>query len=501
MDKSQIIIDIGPQVRSVALLENGVLSECFVESGNPNFISGNIYKGKVINVLDGLQTAFVECGLRKKGFLYVGETLSGGSDLQKNGLMPSKLNVLAGDYIMVQATKEETESKGARLSANISLPGRYVVYMPTFEFVGVSNKITDESTRERLTDLITSFKADGEGFIARTISADADSEVIKAEALELKAIYKTIFDKYNQVGDNVSVVHTEGDIILRTLRDMLRNTTCEIICNDKNVTQELISFLKSKNSIYEKKVKFYEDKKDILSSYGIIDAVDKLLDKKAELPSGGSLIIEKTEALTVIDVNTARFQGIGDREKTVFITNCEAAKEIAKQIRLRNIGGIIVVDFIDMLDEKNQEQVVDILRKEVTVDRIKTRVLDMTGLGLVEITRKKVGNELGVALRDKCGVCQGAMASQSNMWLCRKIKAELTNLFASYKYENAIVSVVPELQNYIFQSGFFGKEINSIWEDKRIYIITNDSHNKNVFFVTGSDAGNLTLPNDAKLLY
>lgn len=501
MKQSQIIIDVGPQMKSVSLFEEGVLNEYYVEHQRNELITGNIYKGRVENVLDGLQTAFVDIGRAKKGFLYVGETMDGRSDLRQSGLIPQKLDVKVGDYVMVQVTKEETETKGARLTMNIALPGRFSVFMPTFDFIGISNKITDEKAREKLISMIEKLKAPQEGFIARTISTLCTKEQFLSEVNDLKNVYVGVKERYESVGETIAVIHTEGDLLFRTVRDMLRENVTAIVCNDYETTEKMIRFFESANSKCTSLVRYYDSKFDIIDEYGIADEVDKLLSKRVELVSGGSLIIEKTEALSVIDVNTARFRGVVDREETVFLNNCEAAKEIARQIRLRNIGGIIVIDFIDMINPEHKEEVVQILRKEVAADRIKTRVLDMTGLGLVEIARKKVGNELLQSLVTPCPMCQGVTTAHSPRWLCRKIKSKLSAIFATHNYENAFVSVTPMLQRYIFESKFFSQECSKMWQDKRIYIIPNGTIDKNMFFVTGSNASSLSLPNDAKLLY
>lgn len=294
-----------------------------------------------------------------------------------------------GDYVMVQVTKEETAEKGARLTMNLSLPGRYVVYLPTMDFVGVSGKITDGETRDRLTKLLTRLKPPGGGLIARTVSIDAKKSEIVAEVKQITAMYRDIVKAYEAAGEHTALVHSEGNLIVRTVRDMLSADVDAIVCNDREMTDELVARLKKSHPRFAGMVHLYEGEYDMSDAYGILDGVEKLLHKRVDLPSGGSIVIEPTEALTAIDVNTGRYSGDVDHEDTVFRTNLEAAEEIARQLRLRNIGGIVVIDFIDMADEKHKAAVVEALKKEMLLDRTKTRVLGMSDMGLVELTRKK----------------------------------------------------------------------------------------------------------------
>lgn len=486
---------------SVALVEDGRINEYYVEYNDSGRLTGNIYKGRVESVLQGLQTAFVNIGMKRNGFLSVSETLDHRSVIDSAGVVPSELDVKEGDYVMVQVTKEETQLKGARLTMNLSLPGRYVVYLPTMDFIGVSNKITDQDKRDSLVKLLTKLKPQGGGLIARTVSIDAKRSEIVSEVKQIAAMYKEICKEYDKAGDAPALVHSEGDLMVRTVRDMLSADVDAIICNDPEMTEKLIARLKKSHPRFADKVKLFESEYDMFDALGVLDEVEKLLDKRVELPSGGFLIIEHTEAMTAIDVNTGKYRGDVDHEETVYKTNLEAAKEIARQLRLRNIGGIIVIDFIDMTDESHRAGVVEALKKEVVFDRTKTRVLDMSAMGLVEMTRKKIGSDLGKILMTECPVCHGNAYTLSSDSVARKIKCRLKRMFADEDYAGALVTVHTSHFEHILSSGFFSRECETIWADKRIYLVPSASLKPQNFVVNGIRTSMMSLPPSAKLLY
>lgn len=498
---SRILIDVESYMSSLALVEGGRLKEFYVEYHDSNRLTGNIYKGRVVNVLQGLQTAFVNIGLNRNGFLYVGETMDHKSVLHSSGVMPNQLHVREGDYVMVQVTKEETPLKGARLTMNVSIPGRYVVYLPTIDFIGISNKITDPDVREHLTKLLTRYKPKRGGLIARTICLEAKKNDIIEEIRQITEMYRGITTAYDDAGENIAPVYIEGNLIVRMVRDMLSSDVESIICNDAELVDELTDRLKKSNSRFVDKVKLYESSYDLFDSFGIWDDVDTLLDRRVALPSGGTLYIEHTEALTAIDVNTGKFRGDSDHENTVYKTNIEAAVEIARQLRLRNIGGIVVVDFIDMVDPAHKASVVETLRREMVFDRTKTRVLDMTDLGLVEITRKKVGSELSRVLLTDCPACGGQSQTPSGDYIAKRIKCKLKRMFTDCDYTGAVVTVHTSLFEHMFVSGFFSADCETIWADKRIYMVPSDSIRPEQFDINGIKTSMMHLPQTAKMLY
>ncbi len=496
--KSKILVDYESYMCSVALLEDSVLREFHVEDKNTNRITGNIYKGRVVNVLPGLQSAFVDIGLRKNGFLAAEDMLEDRTILTRSGAVPTKLDVREGDYVLVQAVKEPTETKGPRLSANLSIPGRYVIYMPTIDFVGVSNKITDEGARDKLLALLNKYRPSQHcGLIARTAAKDARKSDIIDEIEYFANSYISLLDKYRASPD-VSLLYSDGNLIFRTVRDILNSTVDEIVCNSPAISKQLTEYLEQ-NLAHPVKVTLMQDT-DVLKKFGVLGEVEKLLRHKVELSNGGSIVIDYTEALTVIDVNSAKFVGNVDHEQTVFEINCEAAKEIARQLRLRNIGGMIVIDFIDMHDPMHNAQVVDILSAETRKDRTRTRVLPMTELGLVQMTRKKTGSEIQSLLLQPCSHCHAAARTQSPIFMARRIKAQLTDIFADPMCTAAVVTVNPCVFADLSKGEWFDSFAGDRYSGKRVYLVSDAGVAPNSFRIGAKSTAVLSLPDSAYLL-
>ena len=494
--KGTILIDVQQYMTGVSLLEGGELKEHYVEYRDEVSLTGDVYCGKVVNVVKGLQSAFVDIGRDRNGFLSVEETMDHKSVLQN--AISKEIQAKSGDYILVQVTKEEIGTKGARLTTNISLAGRYVVYLPTLSFVGVSNKITDEKVREKLTALLNKH-VDGEnGLIARTICLESKKSEIIAEIKQLKNLWDSILKNFKNK-KSICKIYDDGDIVFRTVRDILSDNIDEVVCNDVLECEHLREKVRAFNPKYESKIKYYDESIDMYTKYGILNEVDKLLDKKVKLPSGGSIVFDYTEALTVIDVNTAKYKGNVDHEDTVFNTNIEAATEIARQIRLRNIGGIIIIDFIDMINEDNKAKVIQRLRDEMIFDRTKTRIAGMTNLGLVEVTRKKTGRELSTVLLDKCPHCNGDALTYSNDYTCRKIKADLCSLFALEQISCVSIKVHESLAEHIECSKYFDSVCTNEWADKRIYLIKSKHMESSEYQIKQHKNGD-DLPENAILL-
>lgn len=495
--KSKILVDYESYMCSVALIEDGVLSEFYIEDRNMNRITGNIYKGRVVNVLSGLQSAFVDIGLRRNGFLAAEDMLEDRTTLSHSGALPTKLDVKEGEYLLVQAVKEPIDAKGARLSANISLPGRYIVYMPTVDFLGVSNKITDEETRDRLLKLLEKYRPTPTcGLIARTAAKSARKADIVSEIKYFTSQYQALLARYESA-DGVSLLAADGNLVFRTVRDILNATVDEIICNNAVIAERLNKHL-NENLAQPVRVTLAQDE-DILKKYNVLSEAEKLLQRKVELKSGGTLVIDYTEALTVIDVNTAKYIGENDREQTVYNINCEAAAEIARQLRLRNIGGMIVIDFIDMHDPMHNEEVVDVLIKETALDRTKTRVLPMTELGLVQMTRKKTGAEIQSLLLQPCNYCHGSAHTQSPNFLARRIKAQLMDIFKDAESTAAVVSV----NNCVFDAlarGEFFSFSDAVNGNKIVYLVASADVKPNSFKICAQKTSILSLPDGAVLL-
>ena len=360
----KLFIDYHPKRVCVAMTENNELKEYYVEKATKPKIVGNIYKGKVVNTLQGMKAAFVNIGLEKNAFLYAGETLVDKTTLGDGALvMPQKLNVSPGDRIMCQVVKDYFGTKGVRVSQNISLPGRLVVIMPQMDYVGISHKISDEARRVALLKLVKENCPAGVGFIIRTAAQNADDADIVKEMNSLVQKWKSIVQSYKTAQDG-DVVYEEGDLIFRTIRDILDSDIDRIIVNNEIVARDLRQSLVE---IYGDRdvVELYTGTENLFKYYNLQSQISKLIKRKVILKNGAYIVIDRTEALTAIDVNTGKYVGENDLEQTFLNTNFLAAEEIAKQLRLRNIGGIVIVDFIDMELEESRKKLLAAFEKEL----------------------------------------------------------------------------------------------------------------------------------------
>lgn len=421
--KKEIVADVGKDEVMVGILEDGKLVEFFVERKISGSIAGNIYKGKVANVLPGMQAAFVDIGLEKNAFLYVDDVnLESLGNLDErsewNVEKPSIQDILKpGQEILVQVVKEPIGSKGARVSTNITLAGRYLVLMPRLDHVGISRRIEKEEERARLKALAEELRPCRMGIIVRTAAENRGEDEIKAEMDYLKNLWEEIQEK-GQTSWAPRLIYKDMDLIERIVRDVF---TPEVTCfyiNTKEAFERVVDVVSAIAPGLEDRVSLYSGEKNIFQCFDIAPEIEKALQRKVWLKSGGYIVIDKTEALTAIDVNTGKFTGNKDLEDTVLKTNLEAAKEIARQIRLRDIGGIIIIDFIDMSSQEHRKMVLDALEMELKKDRTRTHILGITSLGLVEMTRKKVRQSLDEILEKVCPYCEGKgkLRILNNLW-------------------------------------------------------------------------------------
>lgn len=392
-----------------AVFEQGQLMEVFEEEDNSSHLVGNIYRGRVENVLPGMQAAFVDIGLEKNAFLYVGDALPAHYDEEDK---PSPLiqerieNILKPrQELLVQITKEPVSTKGARISVNLTLPGRYVVLLPQVSYVGISRKIEDDDERERLRNLAAAARPEGMGVIVRTLAAGIDGEEIAQDIAQLAAFWQSLVPKIPHVSVP-GIVHRDVDLVSRLVRDWIDQDVEKITADNEEIAQILRKALRDIEHPAAKQI-YVGSGADLFVKYGIDAEIRKGLRSKVWLKSGGYLVIQQTEALIVIDVNTGKYVGQRSLEETVVHTNLEAAEEIARQLRLRNLGGIIIIDFIDMVTEEAQKQVLAALETACSRDKTKSQVLGLTQLGLVEMTRKKVGQTLVVRYTSPCPNCEG----------------------------------------------------------------------------------------------
>ena len=446
---SEILIDTTSHETRVALLENGSVTELYVERDRDKGIVGNIYKGIVTKILPGMQAAFVDMGLRRAGFLYVAdvESIEGRESLEKfaedepleeddkllvDGRRPGRRLqdfpieelLQEGQEILVQVSKEPIGTKGARLTSYITLPGRYLVFMPMVDHIGVSRRIVNEEERQRLKDIVREAKQPGVGFIVRTVSEGVDRQELHSDMAFLTKLWEDIQRKA-AAAPAPALVHPDLNIILRTVRDLFTSEVDRLIIESVHDYETCLDFVRSYLPHLQPKIHLYQGKEPLFEAYGVELEIERALGRKIWLKSGGYIVIDQTEALVAVDVNTGRFVGKRNPEETILQTNLEAIKEIVYQLRLRNIGGIIIIDFIDMEREENREKVYNALLNALRSDRSRTRISKISELGLVEMTRKRVRESLGRVLCRPCPYCDGSGTIKSAATICYEILREI----------------------------------------------------------------------------
>jgi ribonuclease G len=441
---SEIIINSTPQETRIALVENGEVVELFFERKKEKGILGNIYKGKVVRVLPGMESAFVDIGLEKAAFLYVSEVFHPADDYQEMFLgsdesleemgakgrnEPRHIEDLLteGQEILVQVAKEPIGSKGCSVTSLLSLPGRYLVLMPFSDHIGVSRRIKDSGERERLRNTAEEIQPKGMGLIARTASEGVAPADISSDLSYLLKVWQTILKAKNGASAPF-LIHEELDICVRAVRDLLSGDIRRIVVDSHETFGKIKKFFDLYLPNPSCSLELYQGIQPIFDYYNVELEIHRALGKKVWLKSGGYIVIEQTEALVAIDVNTGRFVGKRNLEETILQTNLEAAKEIAYQLRLRNIGGIIIIDFIDMEKAENREKVFNALKEHLTKDKAKSNVLKISELGLVEMTRKRTRESLCKTISEECPYCEGTGRVRSRYSICYDILRELRRL-------------------------------------------------------------------------
>ena len=398
VEKKQMLISSSNGVSKVAILEGPTLVQYYSSENTGKSKVGNIYLGKVKNVLPGMEAAFVSFGEEKNGVLYV-------ADIEGSTKNSKIENLLKADQeILVQVVKDAMGEKGARLTGQISLPGRYLVLIPNSKTKGISRRLVDNE-RERLDKIIRKIKPNNFGVIVRTAAEGVSEESLKVDIEKLVEEWKTVSNY--QSGDAPKLIHKEPDVSIKVIREHLNSTFKKVLIDKKSQHDQVKEYVKLTSPEILDIVDHYDDQLGLFERYHIEDQIKKALDRKVWLPSGGHLIIDRTEALTVIDVNTGKFVGKNSLEETVYENNLEAAEEIARQLRLRDIGGIIVIDFIDMESQKKQQNLLNKFKQELAKDKTRTQVFDISRLGLVEMTRKNVAAGLIESFSDECEKCNG----------------------------------------------------------------------------------------------
>ena len=446
----QIVINVAEHETRVALLEDGNIAELLIERGDVSDIAGNIYKGKVQRVLPGMQAAFVDIGLNQAAFIYVNDLIVNNyNNIEQRLIYSNEVDdsiqsvniegstspaincdwhieelITEGQEIMVQVAKAPMGTKGARITTNISLPGRFLVLMPTSDHIGISRRIEDTTERNRLKEMVESLRQNDFGYIVRTAGEGAQEEKLAYEMGFLNNLWENVQKKY-QSASAPSLLHKELTVSLRAVRDLLIHEAEKLIIDSRSGYESILSFLDSFMPSLKSSVELYEGTEPIFDVYNLEGDISRALKKKVWLKSGGYIVIEHTEALVAIDVNTGRYVGKYNLEETILKTNLEALREIAYQVRLRDIGGIIVIDFIDMEKQSNQEKVFNALQEVLKKDRSKTNILPISEMGLIQMTRKRIKKPLTRVLCEACFYCDGEGYLTSKKTICYSIYREI----------------------------------------------------------------------------
>ena len=461
----------GPETR-VALIEKGLLAELYIERRRERGIVGNIYKGRVKRVLPGMQAAFVDLGVEKSAFLYVGDIRGAPEDFralfsdssddepkkkgEKGGKIGDKRGariedlVKEGQEVLVQVAKGPIGTKGARVTSYVSLPGRNLVFMPTVDHIGISRRIGSDKERKRLRAIVESMRPPGAGFIVRTVADGVAEKDLRADMEFLIKLWNSILKK-KQTQRAPALLYNDLDLLLRSVRDLFTPEVEKLILDSKSEYERLQKFVGAFMPDFAGKIELYEGREPIFDGYGLESEIDRALERKVLLKSGGSLIIDQGEALTAIDVNTGKFVGKKSMslEETITKTNLEACKDVADQLRLRNIGGMIIVDFIDMDKDANREKVMRAFEEALKADKAKANVTKISELGLVEMTRKRTRESLGRMLTESCPYCEGKGYVKSKTTVCAEILRRLRRDGATFRSDGIVVTCNPEIADLL----------------------------------------------------
>ena len=451
----------------VAVLEEGTVTELYHEREKERGVVGNIYKGKVLKVLPGMESAFVDIGLEKASFLYVDDVLpdftvyddfdEGGAERpahtgngRSKGQRPPIDQLLKeGQEILVQVSKGPIGTKGARITGHLSIPGRNLVYMPTMDSVGVSRQISDDHERQRLKELVNRLRPEKSGFIIRTVAEGRSEDEFRSDINFLASLWDNILGQY--AGSSApTLVYQELSITFRVIRDLLSHDVKRLLIDDEDQYQRVRNFLREFLPRYASVVQHYSRRQPIFDYYGIEEEIDRAMSHKVWLRSGGYLVIDQTEALTAIDVNTGRFVGKASHEETILKTNLEAVQEIVYQLKLRNIGGIIIIDLIDMETPQNRQRVYQALKEELKHDKARSKILQISEIGLVEMTRKRDRENLGWLLSAPCPYCDGTGRIKSLSSIAFELFRELERMrLAARNLGSLTINVHPDVADYM----------------------------------------------------
>jgi ribonuclease G len=489
---SELIINVTFNETRIAFLENAVLIEFFLEQKNGHSMVGSIYKGKAARIVPGMDAAFIDIGLEKSAFLYVGDIILDrmmyeefdDSDfrIERNERIEGVLE--DGQELIVQVSREPIGQKGTRVTSKITLPGRLLVLMPATDHVGVSRRIEQEEERKRLAALLKQICPSGYGVIARTASEGKSGEELEADLNFLVRIWESIQEKAKSARAP-SILHQELGIIFRVIRDLHSHNLKKIVIDDEFVYKRVADFLKEYLPEEGCEVAHFDEKDPIFEAYGIEIEIAKLLHKKIWLKSGGYIVLDYTEALTVIDVNTGRYLGKKDLEDTILRTNLEAVKEIAYQVRLRNIGGIIVIDFIDMERKESRDLVFQTLVETLKKDRIKTFTYPISEIGVVQLTRKRTRHNIVNLMSETCPNCDGSGYIKSRYTVCYEVLRELKSDCRKDEGKIFNIHLSPEVARLLYEEEKSSLEYIETTYKTKVNLIANPSYSIDKFSIEG----------------
>jgi ribonuclease G len=448
MSSGEILINVTPRETRVALVESGMLQELHIERASRRGMVGNIYKGRVKRVMPGMQAAFVDLGMERAAFLHVADVLRPPAAEGLSGEEPEASRAIGellreGQEVVVQVIKDPIGGKGPRLTTHLSIASRYLVLLPHGRSLGVSARIEDEGERQRLKQLVAQH-AQGAGYIVRTNAEGVGEEALREDIAFLAKVWGDLTERLAQarVGDKL---YEEPTLALRALRDLVRSGIERVRIDSAETFERALAFARRFIPELVERIELYRGDRPIFDCYGVEDEIARALKREVPLKSGGHLVIDQTEAMTTIDVNTGGYLGHRNLEETAFRTNLEAAQAVARQLRLRNLGGIIIIDFIDMEDPEHRAQVLRTLERALQRDHARTRVFDISPLGLVQMTRKRTTESLQRQLCEPCAACEGRGYLKSVETVCYEIFRELTRTARMYDAGKLMVLAAPRV--------------------------------------------------------
>ncbi len=466
--QAELLVSRSPGETRVALIEDGRLVEFDIERSHDRSIVGNVYRSRVTRVLPGMQAAFLDIGLERAAFLYVDDIAlpgdlengaDGDEDDESDGAPPETPRapiqdlLQAGQLLTVQVRKAPLSTKGARVTNYVTLPGRFVVYLPTMDRFGVSRKITDEAERDRLKSILETNRRPGEGgFIARTVCSGLAEATIVKDMDFVRSVWSDVEERAAN-HDGPALLLEDLDLVLRTARDLFTEDVSRLVCDDEDEAERIRRLMLRHAPNLADRIVVSDGDESAFDRHRVEEQLKWALDRRVALPSGGSIVFDEAEALTAVDVNTGSFVGKTDLEATILATNVEAAHEIARQIRLRNLGGIIVIDFIDMQTTESRREVYETFCSAMESDRVKSHILPMTEFGLIELTRKRVRPSLNRRFTEACPYCEGRGRVLSRESVSQEILRQLLRQAARHPQGTLVISAMPEVAQDLLDPG------------------------------------------------